>query len=1447
MIKIFTAFICSIIFFMSHNQFVAQTSCPSVDKKTVSDLSWSTAPGDFTPAYSQNNAVASTVVGTQYQHLNIDPSTKKGEYTFKWNTSLSTYVPVITRVWLTDVSGSTVLSNIVFGPPSPVASGADKVTYCYYGQNLPTTGKISFEFTNPTSGNVTLVCSKDLKTNGSVSNPVLTSYAPTIVSHPLSQTYLEDGVAIFNSSAIAAASFKWQYSTNGTSWYTVPVSADYSFTSSQLTILNRKKYKNYSYRVVYTNYYGSVNSNSAILSVDNNPTVVFSSTLNCDVTKLTSVYVLLTGIAPWSFVYTINDGTPITVAGVNTSSYSLPVNQTNHAIIKLLSVTDAKYTNNVLTGNTTFSSYKKSGLINSNFNLTQKDTVFEIAPLDSFYNRYSIYRTLPALSGFSNKSNTLFVNGVARMKFPVESKPGSYNFNVILSNVSTGCKSDTLPVSLSIQNLKLAIIAQPQSATYLENGEAIFSLSSENVTNFQWQYTFNNGITWNDISSGGNFIKVTKDSLIINNRIYYKNNKFRIVLYGEIGSLVSNTVTLTVNRKPIAFFESTKKCFSTPSRSVIVYLKGTAPYSFTYSVNNALPIAVSNVTKDVYTLNLPITASEVKLLTMSDTRYANVTQDSSNVIRFYAKPLAVASFETTCLKDSIAKLNISGSTSHFTLVTGTNPIPGFSALLDVPKQGLNSILLPKNLPIGTYNFLLTVRDSNCVSDQVIVPLTLNTLPVVVASASKYTIASGEVTELTASGGVSYVWSPSLTLSATNLATVQAIPTKTTIYTVVGTKDGCSNSDTVKVNVNSTTSTSPCTPLSLIVDPSNIIKSSCTTVSDGQITFTVANGSDNNKYRIRRKNVDGSFTMITYPAFMPLNNLAGETKNVTVSNLLKGAYDLFVFCGADTKVTKVYNFTIASNCDTVEVKDTVSNTGNENYTCSDMVLSLENADITPVSCDNISDGKVVFTISGGAPNFTYRLRKKNFDNSYTVISNPVYVSIGNSAKEVKRVTIADLNEGEYELFVFCSQDVSFNKNVSFYISKENCRSLLKDVISYYSFDKNNNDSLRRASAPIVSLAIKSDDNYGNLKGAYRVYGSKDYVKFENFADIDTLNEYTISFWYKLLSMPTSNNSVILTVPNGTSSKRLEVVADKNGDLKVQFGGSISSILNNTGVKVELGTWNQLILTHAQDSDKVYLNEQKIGSFKSATFTNNNTDFIFGYNGTNKIARYNFDEFKFYDKAISYEDIVANYFADVRENCSSIRLNVEVIGSSIKFNVAYGSSNNKYRLRKKNTSGNFVTITNSAFISLQNRVGESKEIDLSGMSSGIYDIYAYCGSDSKKYQGYEFIIDSRGNASVYKKITPTETIETEVAPVDEIYVNVYPNPVDNVINVDILGAQDDVDKTIRLVSSNGVVVHTEKFNSSDVTSSINVEHLRAGVYFLEIQMQDNRVERKQIVIN
>ncbi len=1425
----------------------AQTFCPVVYARNSGDVQYSLACGDFTPLYAQNNPVATNVIGTKYQKINVNPATKTGDFSLKWDSNLASYVPVITRVWLTDLSGVTTLSSIVFGPPSPISSGSDLTTYAYYGSSLPSSGKITFEFTNPTTGLVTLVCSKDLKTNNSVTNPILKSYAPTIVNQPINQSYLGDGVALFTATAINATSYQWQYSRYGNSWNNIVANSDYSISANQLFISNRSKYKNYSYRVIYTNYYGSVTSNTTVLSIDELPTVSFSSLVNCDVSSLSSTNVTFTGLTPWNFSYSINGGDPINIVGINSTTYSLPIHLSETSVLKLLSVTDSKYTNTGLVTNTVFTTYQKGNLVKSVIYGSEYDTVVEVSVSNNTYNALSIYKAIPSLTDFVNKTNTPLLNGKALIKLPADPISGNFNFNVILSNLTTGCKSDTLNLNLTLKSEKLAIIQQPVSQNYVENGVAVFNLVSENATSFQWQYSFNNGITWNDISKGGNFLKVTKDSLVIDNRLYYKNNVFRVVLYGLKSTVVSSEATLTIDRKPIAFFESYTKCQSNSDRSVLVYLKGTSPYSFTYSIDNQLPIVVSNITKDVYLLNLSAAAKDVKIISMSDSRFTNVLQDSNSRVRFYMKPIVSASLSLVCFKDSVSTLTINGQSNKYSLTAGSIIAPGFSPISDAFIQTKNVLSIPKNLLPGTYDFILTVKDANCDSDPANVSLIVKPLPLITASASSYSIVTGDSIVLSASGAGNYIWTPSSALSSNNTATVVAKPTKTTLYTLVGSYDGCFNSDTVKVFVNASSTSAQYSPLLLTVNPNDIVKSTCTTIADGQITFSVANGSENNKYRIRKKNLDGTFTVITYPTFASLNNLLNESKTVTVSNLLKGSYDLFVFCGADTKITKVYNFTIASNCDTIPLVDTTLNIGNENYTCDDMVLTLNNSDISPVSCENSADGKIVFTISGGAPNFTYRLRKRKADNSFTIISNPVFVSIGNAAKEIKRVTIDALEEGEYELYVYCSQDVSFNKSVGFFISKNNCKTSLKNVISYYSFDKNSNDSIKRASSPIVDGAVNVDDNYGNVDGSYRIYGNQDYLKFASFIDIDTLNEYTISFWYKLLTMPTSTNNTILTVPNGTSSKRLEIVADKNGDLKVQFGGGTNSILNNTKFKVELGIWNQIVLTHDQDSDKIYVNSKIIGTYHAAQFTNNNTDFIVGYNGINKAAKFNFDEFKLYDKAISYNDISENYFTDVRENCSSIRLNVQVIGTTISFNVSYGSSNNKYRLRKKNTSGDFVTITNSAFVSLLNKVGENKEINLSGLTPGIYDIYAYCGADSKKYQGYEFIIDSRGNASIYKKITPTEVIIVEEDGKEEIYVNVYPNPVDNVVNIDVIGSENNVEKTIRLISANGVIVHDETFNSSDANISINVEHLRAGVYFLEIQMPDNRVERKQIVIN
>lgn len=80
-------------------------------------------------------------------------------------------------------------------------------------------------------------------------------------------------------------------------------------------------------------------------------------------------------------------------------------------------------------------------------------------------------------------------------------------------------------------------------------------------------------------------------------------------------------------------------------------------------------------------------------------------------------------------------------------------------------------------------------------------VSVNALSSITAS-SNVGICPGASTTLTASGGVTYTWSPSAGLSATTGASVTASPTVTTTYTVTGTNAiGCTGTATVTVSMN----------------------------------------------------------------------------------------------------------------------------------------------------------------------------------------------------------------------------------------------------------------------------------------------------------------------------------------------------------------------------------------------------------------------------------------------------------------------------------------------------------------------------------------------------------------------------------------------------------------------------------------------------------------------
>lgn len=116
-------------------------------------------------------------------------------------------------------------------------------------------------------------------------------------------------------------------------------------------------------------------------------------------------------------------------------------------------------------------------------------------------------------------------------------------------------------------------------------------------------------------------------------------------------------------------------------------------------------------------------------------------------------------------------------------------------------NGTNTVSANWNISGTTIISVTETNSFGCTGAPVTYSLTVNPLPNANAG-SDNSICIGDSTLLSASGGISYQWSPATGLSNPGIANPIAIPTATTIYTVLVTDgNGCKNTDTVTLFVN----------------------------------------------------------------------------------------------------------------------------------------------------------------------------------------------------------------------------------------------------------------------------------------------------------------------------------------------------------------------------------------------------------------------------------------------------------------------------------------------------------------------------------------------------------------------------------------------------------------------------------------------------------------------
>jgi len=159
--------------------------------------------------------------------------------------------------------------------------------------------------------------------------------------------------------------------------------------------------------------------------------------------------------------------------------------------------------------------------------------------------------------------------------------------------------------------------------------------------------------------------------------------------------------------------------------------------------------------------------------------------------RVYSQPLTIVvnplpvvppiADQTLCVGDQL-QLNATGGVSY--LWRGPGLTPTTQNPLIVNNVGYNNA--------GTYE-VVAYSDQNCPTAEIPVKVTVLPRPVATLKASVTTLCEGETTQLTATGGLHYKWTPSTGLNNDTIPNPVATPLQTTTYKVDVSNGSCSDS------------------------------------------------------------------------------------------------------------------------------------------------------------------------------------------------------------------------------------------------------------------------------------------------------------------------------------------------------------------------------------------------------------------------------------------------------------------------------------------------------------------------------------------------------------------------------------------------------------------------------------------------------------------------------
>jgi len=327
-------------------------------------------------------------------------------------------------------------------------------------------------------------------------------------------------------------------------------------------------------------------------------------------------------------------------------------------------------------------------------------------------------------------------------------------FTVI--GTSNGC-SDSSKVSITVNPIPTVMVSA--SISTICSGDST-KLSANGATSYTWAP--NTGLS--TTSGSAVFVKPT--------------NTVTYTVTGSNGGCSDTALkTITVNPTPtVTISASTNSICKGDSAK----LSATGAATYTWSPNTSLTSTTGATTTTYPTTSVTYTVtgkngscSDSSKIPIKVTSKPSVTVSASNPI--------ICSGDSTALMATGATTYIWGPNTSLSSTTGANIFAS---------------------PSSSITYFVVGSNGACV-DSAKVSVTVNPTPTVIVSSSSTSLCKGDSTTLSASGAISYTWSPNKGISSTTGTPITATPISSTTYTVIGTSGSCSSSGTVTITVNST--------------------------------------------------------------------------------------------------------------------------------------------------------------------------------------------------------------------------------------------------------------------------------------------------------------------------------------------------------------------------------------------------------------------------------------------------------------------------------------------------------------------------------------------------------------------------------------------------------------------------------------------------------------------